>query len=161
GSGLRLGALPHRADRPSHRAHWAPPGHGTGPEPSRLFPCRAGGAAGSASGPLGGRRGPLSLRLRLPARAGRRDYGGAGGVPGPGGREPGGQTEDPVREHRSAVHAEGGIDHRVRSRFNLKEGVRMATIDADAHVVESEHTWDYMDLSDRKYRPALVTPNGA
>ena len=28
----------------------------------------------------------------------------------------------------------------------------MATIDADAHVVESEHTWDYMDPSERKYR---------
>jgi predicted TIM-barrel fold metal-dependent hydrolase len=37
----------------------------------------------------------------------------------------------------------------------------MATIDADAHVVESEHTWDYMDPSERKYRPALVSPNGA
>jgi hypothetical protein len=37
----------------------------------------------------------------------------------------------------------------------------MATIDADAHVVESEHTWDDMDPADRKYRPVLVTPNGA
>ena len=37
----------------------------------------------------------------------------------------------------------------------------MATIDADAHVVESEHTWDYMDPSDRKYRPVLVTPSDA
>ena len=37
----------------------------------------------------------------------------------------------------------------------------MATIDADAHVVESEHTWDYMDPAERKYRPVLVTPNGA
>ena len=26
-------------------------------------------------------------------------------------------------------------------------------IDADAHVVESEHTWDYLDPSDRQYRP--------
>jgi hypothetical protein len=37
----------------------------------------------------------------------------------------------------------------------------IATIDADAHVVESEHTWDYLDPADRKYRPVLVTPNGA
>ncbi len=37
----------------------------------------------------------------------------------------------------------------------------MATIDADAHVVESEHTWDYMDPSERRYRPVLVSPNGA
>ena len=28
----------------------------------------------------------------------------------------------------------------------------MVTIDADAHVVESEHTWDYMDPAERKYR---------
>jgi predicted TIM-barrel fold metal-dependent hydrolase len=34
----------------------------------------------------------------------------------------------------------------------------MPTIDSDAHVVESEHTWDYMDASDAKYRPELVTP---
>jgi len=34
----------------------------------------------------------------------------------------------------------------------------MPTIDSDAHVVESEHTWDYMDPSDAKYRPELVTP---
>jgi len=27
-------------------------------------------------------------------------------------------------------------------------------IDADAHVVESDHTWDFMEPSDRKYRPA-------
>ncbi|MBM3945480.1 MAG: hypothetical protein FJ317_08360 [SAR202 cluster bacterium] len=33
----------------------------------------------------------------------------------------------------------------------------MATIDADAHVVESEHTWDFMDPSERQYRPMLVS----
>ncbi len=33
----------------------------------------------------------------------------------------------------------------------------MATIDADAHVVESDYTWDFMDASERKYRPALVS----
>ncbi|HSF57408.1 MAG TPA: hypothetical protein VLD83_05000, partial [Candidatus Binatia bacterium] len=26
-------------------------------------------------------------------------------------------------------------------------------IDADAHVVESAHTWDYMDPSEKQYRP--------
>ena len=36
----------------------------------------------------------------------------------------------------------------------------MPTIDADAHVVESEHTWDYMDAADRKYRPVIVKPSG-
>lgn len=28
-------------------------------------------------------------------------------------------------------------------------------IDADAHVVETEHTWDYLDGSDKKFRPQL------
>ena len=36
----------------------------------------------------------------------------------------------------------------------------MPTIDADAHVVESERTWDYMDEADRKYRPIVVKPSG-
>ena len=34
----------------------------------------------------------------------------------------------------------------------------MPVIDADAHVVETEHTWDYMDPSDAKFRPILVGP---
>jgi predicted TIM-barrel fold metal-dependent hydrolase len=29
-------------------------------------------------------------------------------------------------------------------------------IDADAHVLENERTWEYMDPADRKYRPQLV-----
>jgi predicted TIM-barrel fold metal-dependent hydrolase len=33
-------------------------------------------------------------------------------------------------------------------------------IDADAHVIETERTWEYLDESDRKYRPRLYsTPN--
>jgi hypothetical protein len=28
-------------------------------------------------------------------------------------------------------------------------------IDADAHVVETTHTWDYLNGSDKKYRPQL------
>jgi predicted TIM-barrel fold metal-dependent hydrolase len=32
------------------------------------------------------------------------------------------------------------------------------TIDADAHVLETEHTWDFLDPDDRKYRPQLVIP---
>ena len=32
----------------------------------------------------------------------------------------------------------------------------MPTIDADAHVLETEQTWEYMDGSDKKYRPKLV-----
>ena len=30
-------------------------------------------------------------------------------------------------------------------------------IDADAHVIETERTWDYLDASDRKYRPKLFS----
>ena len=34
----------------------------------------------------------------------------------------------------------------------------MLTIDADAHVIETEHTWDYMDPSDSHFRPFVVAP---
>ncbi len=36
----------------------------------------------------------------------------------------------------------------------------MATIDADAHVVESARTWDYLDPADVQYRPSVVRPAG-
>ena len=36
----------------------------------------------------------------------------------------------------------------------------MPTIDSDAHVVESERTWDFMDPADQKYRPLIVKPQG-
>jgi predicted TIM-barrel fold metal-dependent hydrolase len=36
----------------------------------------------------------------------------------------------------------------------------MLTIDADAHVLETEHTWDFLDPDDHKYRPQLVAPRG-
>jgi predicted TIM-barrel fold metal-dependent hydrolase len=36
----------------------------------------------------------------------------------------------------------------------------MPTIDSDAHVVESEHTWDFMEPADQKYRPRIVRPTG-
>jgi predicted TIM-barrel fold metal-dependent hydrolase len=36
----------------------------------------------------------------------------------------------------------------------------MLTIDADAHVLETEQTWEYMDGADRKYRPQIVGSNG-
>ena len=32
---------------------------------------------------------------------------------------------------------------------------RRPVIDADAHVIETEHTWDYMEPSEGKYRPLL------
>jgi uncharacterized protein len=33
----------------------------------------------------------------------------------------------------------------------------MLTIDADAHVIESEKTWDYLESEDRRYRPVSIT----
>ena len=38
----------------------------------------------------------------------------------------------------------------------------MLRIDADAHVLETEETWEFMDGADRKYRPEIVgTLNGS
>ena len=40
----------------------------------------------------------------------------------------------------------------------------MATIDADAHVLETERTWDYMEPSEREFKPRIVSvsrPDGA
>jgi predicted TIM-barrel fold metal-dependent hydrolase len=34
----------------------------------------------------------------------------------------------------------------------------MPIIDSDAHVVESDHTWDYMDESEQAFRPRTVIP---
>ena len=36
----------------------------------------------------------------------------------------------------------------------------MSTIDADAHVIENESTWDYMLESERGFRPLVVGPAG-
>ena len=34
----------------------------------------------------------------------------------------------------------------------------MAIIDADAHLVENEHTWDFMPEEDKPHRPAILQP---
>ena len=36
----------------------------------------------------------------------------------------------------------------------------MPVIDADTHLVETEHTWDFMEGDEQQYRPILVTPKG-
>src|SRR6266540_1800259 len=37
----------------------------------------------------------------------------------------------------------------------------MAVIDADCHVIESEHTWSYIDEAEARFRPlSLATPEG-
>ena len=33
----------------------------------------------------------------------------------------------------------------------------MSTVDADAHVIETERTWDYMEGGDQRYRPVGIT----
>jgi predicted TIM-barrel fold metal-dependent hydrolase len=37
---------------------------------------------------------------------------------------------------------------------------RLTVIDADAHVIETEHTWDYLEPSERKFRPQLFYTPG-
>ena len=34
----------------------------------------------------------------------------------------------------------------------------MAVIDADAHVVETERTWEYMEEAERLFKPEVVVP---
>ena len=36
----------------------------------------------------------------------------------------------------------------------------MPVIDSDAHVVETEHTWDFIPQEGQKYRPVIVAPHG-
>src|SRR4029079_1854551 len=52
---------------------------------------------------------------------------------------------------------------RQRSPFQGKQraGERMKVIDADAHVIENESTWDYMLESERQFKPKVVVPTSA
>jgi hypothetical protein len=34
--------------------------------------------------------------------------------------------------------------------------VKADVIDADAHVVETERVWDYLEASEQRYRPTLT-----
>ena len=36
----------------------------------------------------------------------------------------------------------------------------MLVVDADAHVLETERTWDYLDAAEQKFRPTLVAARG-
>lgn len=38
----------------------------------------------------------------------------------------------------------------------LSVKVNLDVIDADAHVVETERVWDYLEPSEEKYRPTLT-----
>ena len=39
----------------------------------------------------------------------------------------------------------------------MTTAVKYQAIDADAHVIESEQTWDYLDEADQQFRPFLFT----
>ena len=39
----------------------------------------------------------------------------------------------------------------------MTTAVKLKAIDADAHVVESERTWDHLDPADEKFRPQLFS----
>ena len=36
----------------------------------------------------------------------------------------------------------------------------MAVIDADTHVIETDHTWHYLDPSEQQFRPFVISPKG-
>jgi uncharacterized protein len=42
----------------------------------------------------------------------------------------------------------------------LGKGKWMPTIDADAHVVETMQTWEYLEPSEQQFRPQIVRPQG-
>ena len=46
-----------------------------------------------------------------------------------------------------------------RDAFSTPGVARLPTIDADAHVIETERTWEYMDASDDQFRPTLGAPS--
>ena len=39
----------------------------------------------------------------------------------------------------------------------MTERTNLDVIDADAHVIETEHTWDYLEAAERKFRPRLFS----
>jgi uncharacterized protein len=39
----------------------------------------------------------------------------------------------------------------------MATNIKVRVIDADAHVLESEHTWDYLEPSERKFRPRVFS----
>lgn len=48
-----------------------------------------------------------------------------------------------------------------RGVVSTQRAARSPTIDAGAHVIETERTWEYMDASDDQFRPALGAPSQA
>jgi predicted TIM-barrel fold metal-dependent hydrolase len=46
---------------------------------------------------------------------------------------------------------------RKRRSTESEMGDRVPTIDADAHVIETDRTWDFMEEAERRFRPVSVT----
>src|SRR5215475_14331198 len=36
----------------------------------------------------------------------------------------------------------------------------MAVIDADTHVIETDHTWSFLEPSEHQFRPVVISPRG-
>ena len=36
----------------------------------------------------------------------------------------------------------------------------MAVIDADTHVIETDHTWSFLEPSEQQFRPFEISPKG-
>src|ERR1700693_3587328 len=34
--------------------------------------------------------------------------------------------------------------------------IDVRTVDADSHIIEGEHTWDFLEPSEQKFRPVIV-----
>src|SRR5437667_11933131 len=64
-------------------------------------------------------------------------------------------NESTVRNLRKLQKKVSSMVIQVVGRYS-----EMPTIDSDSHVVETEHTWDFMDRADQKYRPLIVRPRG-
>src|ERR671925_1452438 len=45
----------------------------------------------------------------------------------------------------------------MRREEDTMRHTQIMVIDADAHVLESERTWDYLEPADRQYRPVPIT----
>src|SRR5438045_9279645 len=55
----------------------------------------------------------------------------------------------------------GGQRPDLAKRRNLMAApAKVAVVDADAHVVESAQTWEYLDPEDRKHRPVPLEVQG-
>src|SRR5207253_5782164 len=103
----------------------------------------------------------------LPART-LPDGGGRGDDPGlDSGRSTRGGRRAARRLRRRPLRPRAGRERvhpaPVRVAASTSEGA-MPTIDADAHVLETERTWSYMTESEHEFRPQVVKapgPSGA